>query len=191
MDYDEIKSFEDRDLNLIDTLEAIGLKTIVIETADDIQNLNVSGGWEGRSDDSAFKQFIVFGVGGIADAAAFRGWALEAGYGFKSLQGSWRGRHNPSFIMQDTNAVRLAIAYWLRKQDAILCLGPAYRKNADGLGQLFGNREAILDYLLPDGFSVSRREPLKGLWQPVQKSTALAQDGWTFDPTDGQYYAVL
>jgi hypothetical protein len=154
-------------------------------------NEGVTGGWEGRSDDAPFKRYIVFEVGGIVEAAAFKGWALETGQQFKSLMGSWKGRHNPSFIMEDTPTVRMEIAYWLKGQEAVLCLGPAYRKREDGLYQLFGNRPAILDYLEPDGYSVVKREAVEGLWQAVSKETALRLDGWTFDPTERQYYAVV
>lgn len=152
-------------------------------------NQDVTSGWESRSDDSAFKRYIVFEVGGIADAAAFRAWALENGLAFKSLQGSWKGRHNPAFIVEDTPSIRLKIAYWVRKQEALLCLGPAYRLREDGLYQLFGNREAILDWLEPDGYTVSYREPI-GLFGAVSKATALRLEDWTFDPTENQYYAV-
>lgn len=155
-------------------------------------NEGVTGGWEGRSDDSAFKRYIVFEVGGIQEAAAFRAWALETGKSFKSLMGSWQGRHNPSFIMEDSPTLRLELAYWVRKQEAILCLGPAYRKRPeDGLYQLFGNREAVLDWIAGDGYEVVQREPLKGLWQSVSRATALRQDSWTFDPSENQYYAVV
>lgn len=151
----------------------------------------ISGGWEARSGSSPFTPYMVFEVGGIADAAAFRAWALGEGHAFKSLLGCYKGNKNPSFIMEDTSANRLAIAYWVRKQESILCLGPAYRPNEQGLHQLFGNRVAILDYLQPDGYQVFEREPLPGRWQAVSKATALKLDNWTFDPSENQYYAVV
>jgi hypothetical protein len=150
-----------------------------------------AGGWEPRSGESPYKRFMVFEVGGIADAAAFRAWANGENRAFKSLLGCYKGQQNPSFIMEDTGANRLGIAYWVRRQESILCLGPAYRKRDDGLYQLFGNREAILDFLSPDGYQVKGRESLEGLWQTVSKETALRLDNWTFDPSDNQYYAVV
>lgn len=173
---------------LISDLEAVGLQPIVIDTPEDVQRLS---GWEGRSDESAHKRYLVFAVGGILEAKQFNAWALGENIRFKALEGSWKGEHEPSFIVEDTNENRLRIAYWVKGQDALLCLGPAYRKRPDGLYQLYGNREAILDWLEPDGYGVCEREKLSGLWQAVSKETALRQDSWTFDPGEKQYYAVV
>lgn len=155
-----------------------------------VTNPGVTSGWESRSGDSAFKRFVVFAVGGIMEGKQFNAWALGEGLRFKALEGSWRGQKEPSFIVEDTNENRLRIAYWTKGQEAILCLGKAYRTGPDGLGRLFGNREAILDFLDGDGYSVTRREPA-GLWQPASRNQALAQESWTFDPTENQYYIVV
>lgn len=154
-------------------------------------NPGVAGGWENRSSEAPFKRFVIFAVGGIREAKEFNAWALAEGLRFKSLLGSYKDQHEPSFIVEDTNENRLRIAYWVKGQEAILCLGKAYRLGPDGLYRLYGNREAILDYLAPDGYSVTRREPVEGLWQPVSKNQALALDSWTFDPSQNQYYAVI
>lgn len=173
--------------------EALDKQNVVAksDTASDTPNPAPVSSWESRSDAAAFNRFVVFSVGGILEANQFKAWALNEGVAFKALWGSWRGETEPSFIVEDTNENRLRLAYWVKGQKTLLCLGPAYRKRPDGLYQLFGNREAVLDWLEPDGYAVTKREPLEGLWQAVGKEQALALDSWTFDPTENQYYAVV
>jgi hypothetical protein len=173
MDMDELKSFEDRGIP--------GNRA-------DFSQLS---GWESRSGTSPYQSYMIFEVGGILEASQFKAYATGEKLGFKAVLGSWRGTHNPAFVMADTPSNRLAIAFWVKGQEAILCLGPAYRKNSQGLGQLFGNREAILDWLAPDGYTVTSREPLQGLFSPISQKEADGLASWTFDPTENQYYGVV
>jgi hypothetical protein len=154
-------------------------------------NPDVSGGWEGRSSDFPYQRFVVFEVGDIVRSQSFNAYALGDGMRYKQLKGSWRGVSNASFIVEDTSTNRVKLAYWLRGQKSVLCLGPAYRKGPDGQSRLYGNREAILDWLDNDGYTVKERTPLPGLFQPVSRAKALALEAWTFDPKLRQYFAVV
>lgn len=154
-------------------------------------NPDVSGGWEGRSSDFPYQRFVIFEVGDITRAQTFNAYALGDGLRFKQLKGSWKGVQNPAFIVEDTSTNRIKLAYWLRGQESVLCLGPAYRTGPDGQKRLYGNREAILDWLDGDGYTVKERTPLPGLFQPVSRARALDLDGWTYDPELKQYFAVV
>lgn len=185
-------------MDLISTLRKIGFEVQTLGFDEDDKalaaldrrfNANLAGGWNGWSSDYPYKRFVVFEVGSVLQAQTFKAWALGDGLRFKEVAGSWKGQQNPSFVVEDTSTNRIKLAYWVRGQETLLCLGPAYRKGPDGMSRLYGHREAILDYLESDGYGVMRREPI-GLFRPVSRDVALWSDSWTFDPTDRQYYVV-
>lgn len=148
-------------------------------------------GVQPHSSTTPYSRYVIFAVGDITRAAAFRGWATSQNVPFKSLLGQWKGHSEASFIVEDTSTNRLRLAYWLAGQEAVMCLGPAYRLDQKtGLMTLFGNREAILDYLANDGYEVLDRKPV-GYFSAVARATAMASEGWTFDPASGTHYTLV
>jgi hypothetical protein len=128
------------------------------------------------SSPSATASFIIFSVGNdILRQQQFMHWAASQGISFKPLIGCYKGQTERSFIC---NANWLGdLRDWLDGQESILHLGPLFR---DGRGH--GDRVAELEYLA-DG----RREAIGAYgWAP--RAEALRQDGWTYDPTLGEYF---
>lgn len=154
-------------------------------------NEDVTSGWEGRSSDFPYRSYMVFEVGDIARSKAFIAWALEEKVRFKEVRGQWFGAGATAFVMEDTSQLRMKIAYWVRGQEAILALSPAWRYDPSvGTNRLFGNRVAHIDLLASDGYQVTERT-YAGLFQAVGRDQALREDSWTYDPASEAYYIIV
>jgi hypothetical protein len=126
----------------------------------------------------AFTSFAVFCVGNNkVREAMFKGWALGIGLPFKELVGSYKGVTEASFIVPFSRLVDVVEAGWIVGEESVLILGSRY---VDGV--MRGDRVAHL-WFPSTGETVNL-----GHFGQTTKAHALAQEAWTFDPTDGTYW---
>lgn len=136
-----------------------------------------SGVWA-TSSASAGETYAIFCVGNDkVREAAFRAWASAEGIGFKSLFGSYKGKQEASFIVNEKDLPQCA--GWYRDEESILILGPLHLT-----GKSRGSRDAYLWYPSTD------EQIYLGLFHETLRKYALTRDAWTFDPTTGSYYVT-
>jgi len=134
------------------------------------------------STEGPYTKLAVFAVGDLLRSAQFVAWATARGMGFKQVVGAWKGKQERAFIT-DANDIPLLRETWLAGQEAIMFLDPAYRN-----GRLYGNRRAYLQTLGPVGNPLD--ETYIGLFRRYMQAGQPDVDGWTFDPTTGQFWIV-
>lgn len=96
--------------------------------------------------------------------------------GYKPLVGSWEGKTEQAFII---NLDRLRDVWDLVKaseQDAVLVLGPCDARD---------RRPATIHTV------AETNSYYLGLFQSVTEKTAKTFPGWTYDPSTGEFFAVL
>jgi len=139
------------------------------------------GGIWGHSSPIGANHYVIFAVGDdYITNAALKGWLFGHGIGFKPLLGSYKGKTEQSYITNYENLSHLFAIGVLKGQESILVLGPC--NSLDG-------RPASLMYLNPEGNALIKRQDL-GLFRSVSKTAAMAQDGWTYDPSNGGDYYI-
>jgi len=132
-----------------------------------------SGIW-GWSTPTAYEKYMIFCVGNnIAKESAFRAWAVSNEIGFKNLQGRYKGTEERSFIVNRRNEAK--VYPWFANEESVLYLSEMVRGR---------NRMAALHYL------DDRPDALLGPWREVDRSYALKQDAWTYDPSADQYWVA-
>ena len=142
-----------------------------------------TGGVWGHSSELGAKSYYIFAVGdqSLITEKAFMQWCVNSNIDYKSLIGSYNGVTEHSFIVNSDHIVSVAIGGWLDKQDSILHLGHCDSRD---------RRPATLFYLADGkGFNDPIRKPESlGVFQSVSRAEAMAQMGWTFDPTLNEYF---
>lgn len=128
----------------------------------------------------------IFAVGDDK-ADAFERDMTFAGLKLKRVVGAYKGQTEVSFVTPLDTLYAATASGWLDGQESILVLSS--RPLVEG--RVAGWRDAALLFLLPDG----RPDPQKpavplGRFVAANQATALAQDAWTFDPSEDMYYVT-
>lgn len=135
-----------------------------------------SGVW-GHSSSIGANAYFIFAVSDdIAVNKAFMGWAAANSIGLKPLLGSYKGKTEHSYIANHDNLGTIARCGWLKDQESVLILGPCNARD---------QRPAHL-YFPKTGNQVQL-----GVLQSVDRDTALASDGWSYDPSTKTYYICI
>lgn len=118
----------------------------------------------------------------ILGVTQFKLWCAERGLGVKELIGSYKGTTEPAFIMRasDFEANGLHVT-WCTGQESILALSgkqEPHKANA-------GFRLAALVFT-----DTSKPMVQLGRWECVSGDDARSLDAWTYDPTDGLFWAA-
>lgn len=140
------------------------------------------GGIQFHSTDTPYRSFVVFAIDALEGVKEphqqtlarnqFKMWCQSNGLNVKELVGSWKGKRETAWIMGADDFANFHVdTVWCKGQEAILHLGPTGGPTSDHAG-----------FRLASLISGGEVTPL-GRWQAVPEAVALAQDGWTFDPT--------
>lgn len=127
---------------------------------------------------SSPEQYVIFSLDPSARLSDLYGWI-----GFKGLRGSWQGIEEASFIVNARDWPK--VRDFALKQDCVLHLGPAYEPaHGPYKGYVRCARKATL-------FSQNGGQEVIGRFVPCSEGYARKQEGWTYDPTENQYYVVV
>lgn len=144
----------------------------------------------GHSSDIGGTSYAIFSVDRAGDTNlvevtsrrhAVLAYMNKAGIPFKTVLGCYKGAQEVSFVVSADDAEAIGEAGFLKDQETILELGPCDARD---------RRPARLIALNPHGCGGTEQCQL-GLFQEVPESTAKAQDGYSYDPTTGKYFACL
>lgn len=103
--------------------------------------------------------------------------AYRGGIPYKALEGSYKGKREPSWIINARDWRRLADSGWIDQEESVLHLGAW-----EG-----GGRPATLWYREFPAAGESRAVPI-GKFHQEGRAYAVQQDAWTLDPSTGEYY---
>lgn len=136
------------------------------------------------SNHNATESLLVVAVGDLIRSAAFTQFLLGRDARFKQGVGKWRDVQERAFIIRadDYEKDPDAFAPWLKGQEAVLFLGPAFRD-----GKLYGNRRAWLLDVNERGEIWQFPATYLGLYGWVG-NTQPAGD-WTYNPESG-FFAI-
>lgn len=132
---------------------------------------------------SSPEQYVIFSIDSVGDLSyqspeGFDGWLSAAGIGFKRLLGCYKGEQEPAWIINARDWRKLAASGWIDGQESVLHLG-AWAN---------GGRPATLYY--GERIDGHIRFIEAGTFRLTTKRHALAQEGWTFDPSTTEYYVA-
>jgi len=135
----------------------------------------VTGGVWGHSSVSGGENYIIFSS--HINLYTVEEILQSEGIGYKRLKGCYKNQTECAWIVNTNQAVEnfLVFRSILSNQESVLLLGPTDARDRRPAALLYFRGD--LDYL--------------GLFQSVDKATALAQDAWTFDPSTNTYYIAL
>lgn len=102
------------------------------------------------------------------------GYLLDNLIPFKVLLGRYKGENETSFIIEHSNLDRVKQAGFLNQQESILILSAAGS----------GPRTAKIVYLKDEA------EMSAGLFVPITKQEADAEDGWTYEPFSNTFFTI-
>ena len=141
-------------------------------------------GVQGHSEPHMYNQYVIFAVGDVLRQQQFKAWALDNKIGFKELVGSYKGVVEHSFIMNYETFLSKPLELWefIKQEESVLIL-----EKGVYLGGGKWYRPAYLRYF--DVAMETKRGPTMR-WRQVNREYALAQDSWTYDPSQELYFVA-
>ena len=146
----------------------------------------------GHSSDVGGRIYVIFSVDRAGETNlvevtsrrhAVMAFMSAQGIPFKAVWGCYRHNQELSYVIRAADLAAVGDAQYLAGQESFLKLGPCDARD---------RRPATLIFLNEHGTgSLPGEDKNLGLFQQVTEDIAKAQDGYTYDPTTGKYFACL